>query len=148
MSFKRKKINGGLARVEKRVSHPGIVDIGIIDAGDHDSGDYTVAQIGLTHEFGAGPVPERSFMRTTLSEQRKEILRIQRKLLRKMVSGKITQNQALGLLGDWVRGKIREKIVDIRTPANSPETLKRKAPKTNPLVDTGQLENSITFKVG
>ncbi len=146
MSFKRKKINGGVQGLLKRVKTPGTVDVGIIDAGKHDDSDLTVATIGFAHEFGTSTIPERSFIRATTKEKRGEIIKLQAKLLKKVQSGEMKVDQALGLIGSFVAGLISKKIVDIKSPPNSPKTIKEKG-SSNPLVDTGQLKNSITWEV-
>lgn len=146
MSFKRKKINGGVEGLLKRVRTPGTVDVGIIDAGPHPSGDLNVASIGFAHEFGTAIIPERSFMRSTTKEKKKEIVKLQGKLLKKVQSGEMSTEKALGLVGAFVAGLMSKKIVDIKSPANSPTTIVRKG-SSNPLVDTGQLKNSITWEV-
>jgi len=146
MSFKRKKINGGVEGLIKRVKTPGTVDVGIIDAGKHPSGDITVANIGFAHEFGTSTIPERSFIRATTKENKKEIVKLQEKLLKKVQSGEMKVEQALGLVGSFVAGLISKKIVDIKSPPNSPRTIAEKG-SSNPLIDTGQLKNSITWEV-
>lgn len=144
--FKRKKINGGIEALKKRVKTPGTVDVGIIDAGRHDSGDTTVAGIGFDHEFGTEIVPERSFMRSTLKEKKTEIIALQKKLLKKISEGSMKTAKALGLLGEVVADFISQKITTLKTPPNAPDTIAMKG-SSNPLVDTGQLRNSITYEV-
>lgn len=146
MSFKRHKTRGGIEALKKRIKTPGTVDVGIIDAGEHRSGDQTVAEIGFQHEFGTARIPERSFMRSTTVAKKKDIIALQKKLLKSISDGSMEVPQALGLVGDMVSGLIREKIVAIRTPPNSQATISRKG-SSNPLIDTGQLKNSITFEV-
>ncbi len=73
-STKRIKKKGGLSALIKRTRTPGTVDAGIIDAGNHPSRDITVAGIGFAHEFGTATLPERSFMRSTTQEKKKDIL--------------------------------------------------------------------------
>jgi hypothetical protein len=146
MSFKHTKKNSGVDGLLKRVKESGTVDIGIIDAGGHDNSSETVASIAYKHEFGIG-VPERSFMRTTMTERKKEIINLQETLLKKIQNGDMDIKQALGILGRTVSGFVSKKIVDIKSPPNSPATLKAKKPKTNPLIDTGQMKNSVTWEV-
>jgi hypothetical protein len=182
MGVKRKKYNGGVQGVRKRVKKPGTVDVGIIDAGPHKSGDMTVAAIGYVHEYGAEidhpggtpyiivgngqarfvkhgtpgivgvtqphkiVIPERSYFRTTLQEERKRILAMQIKLLKKIAKGEITTEKALAIIGEYLADKIHKKIIDINDPPNSPATIARKG-SSNPLVDTKQLSNSITYEV-
>lgn len=146
MSFKREKINGGIDGLRKRVKNPGFVKVGIIDAGKHTDSNLTVATVGFYNEFGTSTIPERSFMRSTTKEKKKEIISLQKKLLKKIQAGEMKTEQALGLLGSFVSGLISKKIVDIKKPENSPATIKKKK-SSNPLIDTGQLKNSITWKV-
>lgn len=142
----RIKNNGGIVALKKRVKTPGTVDVGIIDAGQHPSGDVTVAEIGFIHEFGSGNVPERSFMRSTIQTGKKDIIALQKKLLGQIQAGQIDVIKALGLVGEVFSDMIRQKIVSIRTPPNSPRTIATKG-SSNPLIDTGQLKNSITYEV-
>lgn len=144
--FTRKKVNGGIEALVKRVKTPGTVDVGIIDAGQHASGDATVAQIGMWNEFGTERIPERSFFRSTVQEEEKHIVSLQRKLLKSISDGKITTDKALALLGEFLSDKIRRKIVALNEPPNAPSTIKAKG-SSNPLVDTGQLKNSVTYEV-
>ena len=182
MSFKRKKINGGIEGLKKRIKTPGTVDVGIIDAGKHKSGDMTVAEIATTHEYGAEidhpggtpykiskegkaifvkkgtpgiagvtkphkiKIPERSFMRSTLHKESKKISILQKKLLKQISKGEITTTTALGLLGEFVSDKIKQKIVSISDPPNKPSTIRSKG-SSNPLIDTGQMKNSVTYEV-
>jgi hypothetical protein len=144
--FTRRRNNGGVEGLVDRVREPGTVDVGIIDAGSHDSGDLTVAQIGFANEFGTVIIPERSFMRSTIVEKKNEIIALQRELLSKISSGDMQLVTALGLVGEKVSDDVKQKITSIRTPPNSPMTIERKG-SSNPLIDTGQLRNSITFEV-
>lgn len=156
---KRTKILGTQplsGRPIKGLVNTGSVDVGIIDSGKHSEGsDYTVAQIGLVHEFGAivklhgGKkilIPERSFMRSTLEENRSNLREKSKKAVRLIQKGQIDANTALALLGEFFADEISKKIVDIRSPPNAPATIKRKG-FDNPLIETGQLKNSITYKV-
>lgn len=144
----RKKNNGGVEALTKRVRTPGTVDVGIIDAGVHPSGDLTVAGIGFVHEFGTEDehIPERSFMRSTIHEKKKEIIELQKKLLQKISSGKMEVDQALGLIGEFMADAIHLKIIAIQSPPNAPATIAAKG-SSNPLVADKHLANSITYEV-
>jgi len=143
---KRIKKKGGIPALKKRIKVPGIVSVGIIDAGSHIDGDLTVASIGFIHEFGTEKIPERSFMRSTIQEKKKDIIALQKKLLKQIVLGAISQNKALGLIGEFTSDLMSQKIVSISDPPNKSQTIKRKG-SSNPLVDTGQMKNSITYEV-
>lgn len=144
--FKRVKKNGGVEALKDRVKIPGTVDVGIIDAGKHPSGDITVAGIGYAHEYGTVTLPERSFMRSTIQAKKKEIIALQKKLLKQIVNGKMKVEDGLRLLGEFMSDAITQKIVSITSPPNTPETIAAKG-SSNPLIDTGQTKNSITYEV-
>jgi hypothetical protein len=145
MSF-FKRTGDGTKLLLKRVRAPGTVDVGIIDAGEHESGDITVAGIGFAHEFGIEKIPERSFIRSTTRDSKAKIIALQEKILAKIQDGSMTTDEGLGLVGEFVSDLIRQKIVDIDTPPNSPKTIAAKG-SSNPLIDTSQMKGSITYEV-
>jgi hypothetical protein len=131
----------GLKNVAKRLKS-GYVTVGVHrKEGQHDGSDLTVAGVAAIHEFGARGIPERSFMRTTVFEQKKKLREALRKIARGQFHSK-NSTVAIKKLGEYLRGKIQAKIVAIRTPPNSPKTINRKK-SSNPLIDTGQMLQSI-----
>jgi len=68
------------------------------------------------------------------------------KPLKQIVNGTMKVETALGLVGEVMADAITQKIITLRTPPNAPYTIKAKG-SSNPLVDTGQLKNSITYEV-
>ena len=91
-------------------------------------------------------IPERSFMRSTLKEKKKEIIALQKKMLVQIRKGEMTVEQALGLIGEFTADAMSQKLVQLKDPPNTAATIKRKG-SNNPLVDTGQTKNSITYEV-
>ena len=150
MDHKIKTTGGkGISALLKRVKNPGVVEVGIIDPGEHTGSELNTAEIGFVHEYGStdGKIPERSFMRSSLTGKgRKELLALSKKLLKKVANGSMDQKKALGLLGAAGADIISQKIVTLRSPANKAATIKAKG-SSNPLVDTGQLKNSITWRL-
>ena len=53
---------------------------------------------------------------------------------------------ALQRIGLWAQSEIQQRISDGIPPQNAPYTINKKGSST-PLVDTGQLRSSISFKV-
>lgn len=123
--------------------------------------DITNAELGIIHEFGVPEkgIPERSFMRSTASEEAENLSQLTNVMVTECLSGQITPKNALSQVGAYLQGKIVEKITDGEFQPNTPETLKRKlTPVKNkkkkrakdadkPLIDTGQLRASITYEV-
>lgn len=140
-------------KVEKMAnSH---VKIGILEeAGSHDGDDstLTVADVASFHEFGTTDangqthVPERSFIRSSIDDKRSELREMAKKLQGMILTGKMTAKQALGLLGEKMQAEMIRKINEGIDPELDPATIKRKGSST-PLIDTGQLKQSIRYKV-
>lgn len=115
---------------------------------DPAPGDKTfdqVVQVAAVHEFGAPKVniPERSFLRSTFDEQREPINQALEKVYEQVAAGQRTTRQAFSRVGEWFKGKVQNKIRDLKSPALATETIKRKG-SANPLVDTGQMMQSVT----
>lgn len=106
----------------------------------------SLLEVAVVHEFGAGPVPQRSFIRATIDEKRSDIEAEMANLARGVVSGKLDGRAALDLLGAKVAGWCQARIAAGIAPPLKPATVRRKGSST-PLVDTGQLRSAITWRV-
>ena len=106
-----------------------------------------VALVASVHEFGSPSknIPSRPFFRTTLFVN-KNYKDLRFKTFAQIARGKITPSVGLGRLGDVVKNDIVESIVAIQAPTLKAETIKKKK-SSNPLVDTGHLKQSVTYKV-
>jgi hypothetical protein len=124
-----------------------IVKVGIFGAAaSADHGGLSNVDIGTIHEFGTDDIPQRSFIRATVDESRPQIQELQRKLGRGVVKGTITEDRGLGVIGAAVVGMIQKRIADRIPPPLQPETIARKGSSV-PLIDTGQLRQSIAWEV-
>ena len=108
----------------------------------------TVLFVASIHEFGApdAGIPERSFVRAYVDENRAQIEAWQYALGLRALSGEITAKQALNQLGALIAGGMQDRIARGIAPPNTVETIMRKG-SGKPLIDTGQLRSSITWKV-
>ncbi len=137
-----KKAIKELEKIAKSLVGPDLVKVGL-PKGSNDYPDGTsVIMVGAVHEFGSPSknIPQRSYLRSTVVEKRRLYRKMFRKLSKKIIEGKITKEQALGLVGLQVQTDVREKITDIKEP---PLTTR----EGNPLIDTGHLRQSIAFEV-
>lgn len=111
----------------------------------------TNAEIGALHEFGnpSTGLPERSWLRSTLRDPdvQAQLEQIEAKLLAEVVAGRMSRDQALGLIGAWIASQIQKTITrgDV-TPPLAPATVAAKGSST-PLVDTGQLVAAIGWEI-
>jgi hypothetical protein len=125
------------------------VKIGILEEAGAHQGDgevLTVADVASFHEFGTENAPERSFIRATINEQRDDLKTLSKKLQAAILTGKMSAKQALGLMGEKMQAEMINKINEGIEPELDPKTIKRKGSST-PLIDTGQLKQSIRYKV-
>ena len=109
----------------------------------------SVIMVGAVHEFGsdARNIPERSFLRSTVHQNRNEYKAFIRSLASAIIKGKLTADKALKILGLKVASDVQQKIVEIKHPPNTKVTIASKK-SSNPLIDTGHLRQSITYEVG
>ncbi len=153
---KRSNIKKILARLPK-----GIVVAGLpVTSGSYDSGE-TVVSVGTAHEFGVSErqtfeghngevtvsaIPERSFIRSTATENRKKWVKDVADSLPFILDGTMKPNTLLGAIGSIMERDIKQKIIDIQAPPNSPQVIADKG-SNNPLIDTGRLVRSITHEL-
>lgn len=160
MSFKLNDKDNGLRALVERVGSlsKAAVKVGVLaDKGDEakrvadeepTAVSVTVLEVATIHEFGApaANIPARSFLRATVDEQSSSIRADQHKLAIAVLSGKLDMRRALDQLGARVAAKIQQKIARGIEPALQPRTIARKG-SSKPLVDTGQLRQSVTWEV-
>ena len=113
-----------------------------------DSGEITNAELGIIHEWGAPEkgIPERSFMRSTMSEEMENLGRLSKTQIALCLEGNISPHDVFATIGAYLQGKIVDKITDGEFVPNNENTVKRKG-SSKPLIDTGQLRASITYEV-
>lgn len=124
---------------KKRIKHAGKPDE-IVDTGT------PLAMVAAVHEFGypEGGIPERSFLRSGIHEGVPKFNRINEANLRAVVLGGKTVEQSLDMLGVVAAGEVQRKIRSGPFEELKQATKDRKG-SSRPLIDTGQLVQSITF---
>lgn len=114
-----------------------------------EGGDATMVEIAAAHEYGdpQANLPERSFIRRTFIDKAPQLAAMQRKLAGGITTGKLDTRRALDLLGAWAAGQVKLTITSGSvTPPLKQATIDRKG-SSKPLIDRGQLVNSITWSV-
>lgn len=91
-------------------------------------------------------IPERSFVRAGYDQEKEKIINEAEHLLEKVISLELPVSTFFEVLGEYIVGLIQRYLTDIKTPPNHPATIKNKE-SSNPLIDTGRLRQSITYKV-
>lgn len=150
MKVKIKKKPDKAKDILKKIESAFSKDPGVLVGLPKDSQPYPdgtpVQMVGLVHEFGSEKInmPERSFLRSTVSENKRAYLAFMKKLAKKVSRGEISGEDAMSLLGLKVVSDVKAKIVEIREPANTAGTIARKG-SSNPLIDSAHMQNSITW---
>lgn len=122
-----------------------------------DENGLTLLDVAIRNEFGyrknGKKIPRRSFLRDWVAQKRKEI---QARLVgeaKKMVAQAgltgLTPAHIKAVLertGLWAQGSIQQRISNRIPPPNAPYTIWKKGSDV-PLIDTGQLRSSISYKV-
>lgn len=120
----------------------------------HDGTVTTVAELGAIHEYGAPEVgiPQRSFLRVPLASKSKELFA---SITKDLKFSKINTDTALGKLGARGQSVVLQAFNTQdsgKWPTLRPDTIRARKKGTGsgsdkPLIDTGQLRQSITFEV-
>lgn len=91
-------------------------------------------------------IPERSFMRSGYDDQVSKMEKQAESMLGKVLSMDIPPEVFFESLGEMCASSVKKYLVSVNSPKNSSATVKMKG-SSNPLVDTGKLRDSITYKV-
>lgn len=146
--------NGARKRL-LNLARPAHVSLGVhADDGSEvygEGGEITIADIAGIHEFGLG-VPERSWLRDFVDENRADILARLRQIAKNIARGE-DPDREMERFGLVMVGMIKERIIDGIEPDILDETKKRKRqiaggkPKDTPLILFGQFISSIAHRV-
>lgn len=93
-----------------------------------------------------GPIPPRPFLLNAMRKNRAKYLEQMRKGAKAIIRGQAQVATILRRLGIEATGDVQNEIVDLRSPPNSPTTIKMKG-SSNPLIDTKEMHNKVTWKV-
>lgn len=128
---------------------PKIAEVGIFEDAMYpdDPRGLTVAMVGFWNEYGTPnaryPVPERPFMRRGVAKIKPQY----NSLVRSAIKPGLVIDRALVIkAAQLVQGSIQHEITVLRDPPNSPYTVALKG-SDNPLIDTGKLRQSITYRI-
>lgn len=122
--------------------------VGPAASAQHGDGPATNGEIAIAMEYGTPMIPARPFVAQTFADpmRRAELALLQGRLIGAVMAGKMSRDQALGLLGAWAAGAIRATIRDGDFAPLAPATIAAKG-SSKPLVDTGQLAGAVGFEV-
>jgi hypothetical protein len=146
--LKRKTRGGGVDLLKKSLKDGGIKVGILLGTGTHpNSPDVLISEIAWWNEYGTsdGRIPARPFLRVAMRANKAKYLALEKKLIRAILSGQMTTDAAIGVLGLQAQTDVQDQITATKDPPNAPSTLAKKAPKTHPLIDSGQLRQHISW---
>ena len=114
----------------------------VVSAGVMDSKNATKAAI---NEYGTSKIPQRPFMRTAVSRYGKSWGEKSSKAVQSVIKG-MPISQVTELVGMQMKSDISSTLTNGPWTPNSAVTIAKKG-SSRPLIDTGELRASITYKV-
>lgn len=139
-------VREALREALKNLESDNSVTVGIHeDAGEHTRG-ITNAQLGAVLDLGdeRGHIPPRPWLRPGVESAYPD-------LIPEIGSGLedgIPVDVILERVGAIAAAKTQEYLTALNDPPNAPSTIRAKKGKSNPLIDTGELRQSIGYAVG
>lgn len=127
------------------------VQQGSIRRGSGKEGSSDLVKIAAIQEFGAPKrnIPSRPAVRQAFDMNIGKIQRFSRAIVGAILDQKLTPKIGLGLIGENHVNQVKKRYTDLDSPPNALSTQRKKRKKgtglvNNPLIDTGQLRNSVT----
>lgn len=134
------------AKVKKAIKQQKVnLQVGFFSNSKYPSGEY-VASVAYWHNYGKGHNPARPFFNNSISKNKNKWFNILKNEFMKQ-EPKIDMKKAFEILGNVMVADIKRSITELKTPPLKPITIARKK-SSQPLIDTGHLRNSVTYKVG
>lgn len=111
--------------------------------GSHDGTD--MLDIAVYNHFGTSTIPARPFISDCAEKNAGQIQEAQKRLVYRVYQGSLSADGALAQLGAWYVNVQKGHILHGGWTPNAPATIKRKG-SNKPLVDTGQLVNTVDWE--
>lgn len=170
MSVIQKEIDHGMKRILREHNlRSAEVNSGLFGEGDDPKTNY--AYLGLIHQMGVDikitpkmraflhtigihvkndtlfiKIPKRPFMSNAFDKFEKMIIDFIVEEYRKVMDGRQTLKQMMDRIGVKHEGQIKRSFTEFTYKQNHPATIEQKGSST-PLIDNGQLRNSVKYKV-
>lgn len=124
------------------------VSVGFFSTARYPDGT-PVAQVAMQNEYGISapggpPIPARPFFSQALRRAETDVSQYVANHISPELM--VLTPQMADTVGQIVQSAIQQRIVDLRRPPNAPYTIAMKG-SSNPLIDTGQMRLSVTWRV-
>lgn len=120
------------------------VKVGIqAGSGSHDGVD--ILDIAIYNHFGTRNIPSRPFVSDCFDKNQGQISEAKKRIVYRVMVG-MPASTGLAQLGQWYQDVLKGHIRNGGWVPNAPATVKRKG-SSRPLIDTGQLVNSVRWEI-
>jgi len=109
----------------------------------------SLMEVAIANEFGTSTIPSRSFIREPF-DRTEGYVKLRKSLWKRVINGEIDLSQALHILGSATVKSFQKTIKNVILPLNADSTIRAKqesSAQSIPLIATGQLLNSISYRV-
>lgn len=130
------------------------IQIGFFETAVYPDGT-PVAYVAAIQEFGSGPIPPRPFLRPAAADNKDKWGKLAASGIKAALREAIQLDDALGQVGFVAAGGVQNAIKAVQSPGLADSTIRNRRMRTTknknrsikPLVDTGQMLQSVTSKV-
>ena len=112
------------------------------DAGNTEDGAMTQAQNGALQNFGNDKIPARPWLIPGVESATPDVI----DTIASGIEKGLPIDQIMEQVGAIAAGATQQYITDLRDPPNALYTIEKKG-SDNPLIDTGSMRSSVTYKV-
>lgn len=105
----------------------------------------TLKDLAAVHEFGKG-VPKREFIGPSLKKNRRKYIKYAGGQITSVIRRKTSNSAVWEMVGTMAVADIQEYMISARFTPLAASTIARKG-SSKPLIDTGQMRQSITYRV-
>lgn len=111
------------------------------DAGNTEDGAMTQAQNGALQNFGNDKIPARPWLIPGVESATPDVI----DTIASGIEKGLPTDQIMEQVGAIAAGATQQCVIDLREPPNAKSTIDKKG-SDNPLIDTGSMLQSITWK--
>lgn len=106
----------------------------------------TLGDLARIHEQGLGRVPKRAFVKPAITANRHKYAKLLKNSITPVLEGRLSPKTAWQLVGQEAVKDIQQYMLTATFTPLAPATIKAKG-SSKPLIDTGQLRQSVTYQV-
>ena len=132
-----------LSKELSKVTTEKFVTVGVHqDDNARPSDTMTNAQIGALNHFGTSDIPARPWLDVGVASASQEIV----DTIADAIEDGEPMDVALNRVGLVAVAGVQDYMDELSTPRNAPSTIAKKG-DDNPLIDTGEVKQSVTYKI-